>query len=324
MKNDLKKIFKPLDLYLSRVDEYIYSCFDTGIEVIDKSALHLFEGGGKKIRASLVLLCSGLKNSIPEGIIELSAATEIVHAASLIHDDIIDKSRLRRGNISVPEKWGNKVSVLVGDYMYTIALNIATEDGDPRMFPLMVYGSRDMVKGELYQLQYSNIENINFEHYIKIIELKTARFMAFSCKLGAVKSGYDEEYCDRLFNFGLHLGFAFQITDDILDITNDSKQTGKDIGNDLKDGKITLPFLYLIEKHGQEFRKVIKDYIEKPDTGKYDQIRDMLISEGAIDDSVKLARYHVDKSLDQIQEFPESEFKNILIDISNFLIKREF
>ena len=102
MKNDLKNILNPLDDYLARVDKYIVSCFDTGIEIIDKTALHLFEGGGKRIRASLVILTSGLKNKVPDGIIELAAATEIVHAASLIHDDIIDKSRLRRGNVSVP------------------------------------------------------------------------------------------------------------------------------------------------------------------------------------------------------------------------------
>ena len=324
MKNDLKNILSPLDEYLSRVDKYIVSCFDTGIEIIDKSALHLFEGGGKRIRASLVILTSGLRGNVPDGIIEMAASTEIVHAASLIHDDIIDKSRLRRGNVSVPEKWGNKVSVLVGDYMYSIALNIATDDGDPRLFPLMVNGSKDMVMGELYQLQYSNIDKINFEHYMKIIEMKTARFMAFSSQLGGVKAGFSDEDCLKLYNFGLNLGYAFQVIDDTLDVANDHLTVGKDTGNDLKDGKITIPFIYLIEKNGEESRKLLQDYIENPDDKKFNSIREELNSTGSINDSIDLAKQYVNKALDFIREFPETEFKNILIEISNFFINRKF
>lgn len=324
MERDLKKILSPLDGHLKRVDEEIKKRLQTGIPVIDESAIHLFLSGGKRIRASLVILASGLKNDVPDGIIELAAAIEIVHAASLIHDDIIDQSIFRRGNITVPKKWGNKVAVLVGDFMYSVALHTAIQDGNPAIFPLMVNGTKDMVQGELCQIQYADLDTVKREHYLTIIEMKTARFMGSCTKLGATKSHLRDEECQRLYDFGLNLGFAFQIIDDTLDILHSVNEVGKDVGSDFKDGKITLPFLYLIEQGAPDDLERLKNYAKKPDAAEWEAIKKRLADSGAISFSVDYAAAHIEKARGLLNTFPETPYRTILLELSDFLLKRSY
>ncbi len=321
MALNLKEILNPLSEYLDKVDKDIKLKLNTGIPLLDNSSIHLFIKGGKKVRASLVLLTSGLLNHMPDGIVEIASATEIVHAATLVHDDIIDQSILRRGGLTVSKKWGNKVAVLAGDYMYTRALDSVVKDGNPLLFPVIVEGTNDMVKGELYQLQYSDINVINKEHYFNIIELKTARFMAACAKLGAIKAGLPKEMCDDLFLFGLNTGFAFQIVDDTLDVIDD-KLTGKDSGNDFMDGKVTLPFIFLLDKLDPRERENFINYAANPDKENWNIVKDELKKSGAIDYSIETAKGYVNKAFENIKKFPDSEFKNILIDLANFFVNR--
>jgi len=324
MEKDLKEILAPLDDHLRRVDEEIQKRLQTGIPIIDASALHLFLSGGKRIRASLVILSSGLRGEIPGGIIELAAATEIVHASSLIHDDIIDQSMFRRGNITVPKKWGNKVAVLVGDFMYSVALNTAVEDGDPAIFPLMVVGTKDMVMGELCQLEYADLDKARREHYLTIIELKTARFMASCTRLGATKSGLPEEERELMYRFGLNLGFAFQIIDDTLDIMEAPEQVGKDVGSDFKDGKITLPFLRLIEEGGSGDLDRLKRYIDNPTPEGWVNIKKRLVDTGSIEYTVRFAADYIEQAREILNRFPDSRFRSILFELSDFLLGRTY
>lgn len=324
MGKDLKTILAPLDGHLKAVDREIELALKTGVPIIDASSLHLFLSGGKRIRASLVILTSGLRSAIPEGVIKLAAATEIVHAASLIHDDIIDQSLFRRGNVTVPHKWGNKVSVLAGDFMYSVALNLAINDGNPAIFPLMVNGTKDMVMGELCQLEYADIVTASREHYLTIIELKTARFMGSCAKLGATKSGLGADETEQLYRFGLNLGFAFQIVDDTLDIMQSSDHIGKDAGSDFKDGKITLPFLYFIETGGTDAVKTLKRYIDDPTPALWEDIVRQVSGSGAIDYSIRFAGEYIERARTILEQFPDSSFRKILFELSDFLLSRTF
>jgi geranylgeranyl pyrophosphate synthase len=324
MEHNLKKILAPLNGHLAQVDEVIKKRLEIGIPLIDQSAMHLFSSGGKRIRASLVILTSGLKNKIPGGIIELAAAAEIIHAASLIHDDIIDQSLFRRGNITVPQKWGNKVSVLVGDLMYSTALSIAIEDGDPALFPMMVSGTKDMIMGELFQLQYSNLEMVRREHYLSIVELKTARFMGTCAKLGGTKSRLNGDECGDLYNFGLNLGFAFQIIDDTLDIMHNSSEIGKDVGSDLKDGKITLPILFLIEQGDHDDLTRLKSYSAKPDAAEWEMIKKRLKDSGSISRAVDFAASYIGEARKILNKFADSPFRSVLLDLSDFFLGRNY
>jgi len=324
MKKELKVILQPIEEQLKKVDENIKKQLTTGITLLDESALHLFSRGGKKIRASLVLLSSGLLGGQPEGITELAASAEIVHAATLIHDDIIDQALLRRGDLTVSKKYGSKAAVLAGDYMYTVALSIAVDDGDGALFPTMVYGTRDMVKGELYQLQYSNIDSITEEHYYKIIELKTACFMETCTKLGARKGGLSAEQSEKVGKFGFNLGMAFQIIDDTLDVVQQDATTGKDSGNDFYDGKITLPFLYILGKAEEKERNELRSMAKIADEKSWTIIRKKIIDQGGIDYSFSIARKYIDDALALLSAFPDTENKKILMEMANFIIEREY
>lgn len=324
VKTDIREILKPIDPLLKRVDDEIREKLNTGITLLDESALHLFKRGGKKIRAALIILCSGLKGRVPEDIIEIAAAAEIVHGATLVHDDIIDQSLMRRGEPTVARKWGNKVAVLAGDFMYTRALEVAVGEQRQDLFPVMVAATKDMVKGELYQIQYSGINVISKEHYFRIIELKTARFMAACAKLGAVKAGLSDEDSDRLYEMGLNLGYAFQIVDDTLDLADEQESTGKDAGNDFLDGKITLPFLHLLESSTEEERKTLRDFFRSPDREKWETVKRKMQDSGSAAYCIETARGYVRKAVSCLDLFPPSLYKDMLLDLANFFVERNY
>ncbi len=324
VKLKLSDILKPIEPYLSRVDEEIRNLLYTGVSILDESALHLFSGGGKKIRASLIVLCSGLKNTPTNDVIELAAAAEIVHCASLIHDDIIDGSQMRRGLPTVSRQWGSRVAVLAGDYMYTKALAVAVDEKRRDIFPVLVAATSDMVKGELYQIEYSRPDRINKQHYLNIIELKTARFMAACMKLGAIKGDMTAEEADMLYHAGLNLGFAFQIVDDTLDVTGHPGDMGKDTGNDFIEGKITLPFLHYIENSNENDRKELLQYALIHDRQSWTVVRDRIMESGAINYCLNLAEEYTSTMERLLDGLPHSSYKNVLLDLAKFLVERNY
>ncbi len=324
MSDILKKILEPLSEELIKVDEKIKNHLKTGVSIIDDSSMHLFSSGGKKIRASLALLSSGLRTGSNDGVIDLAAAVEIIHAASLIHDDIIDKSFIRRGLISVPSKFGDKIAVLAGDYMYSVAVNIAIKSSNERILEIISDATKEMVKGELYQLEYSNINKITEEHYFNIIERKTGKLMAASAAVGAIKSGLTSEECDFIYNMGLNIGFAFQIVDDTFDFSDSSSVTGKDVGNDFKDGKITLPFIYILKNGTEKEKKNVRDLSADPENADWSEVKKMIHSSGAFKYSLNRAGEFAENAKKQLEIFPESENKNIIKDLINFIVERNY
>ncbi|PKL18939.1 MAG: hypothetical protein CVV49_03250 [Spirochaetae bacterium HGW-Spirochaetae-5] len=324
MSDILKKILEPLSEELLKVDDNIKSHLETGVPIIDDSSMHLFFKGGKKIRASLVLLSAGLRPGITDGVIDLAAAVEIIHAASLIHDDIIDKSFMRRGLISVPSKFGDKVAVLAGDYMYAVAVNIAVKSKNERILDSISGATKEMVKGELYQIEYSNIDKISEEHYFNIIERKTGRLMATSAAIGAIKAGLSPEECDEIYNIGLDMGFAFQIIDDTFDFSDSSSITGKDIGNDFKDGKITLPFIYILNHGTDEDKLSVRRFAADPESADWDKVRDMIHSSGAFKYSIERAGDFAKSAKKRLEIFPESRNKEIIQSLISFIVERNY
>jgi len=324
MSNNIQKILNPIADDLAKVDERIKFYLETGIPIIDDSSMHLFFKGGKKIRAAIVLLFAGLNNAINDDLIDLAAAIEIIHGASLIHDDIIDKSFLRRGLISVPSKFGDKVAVLSGDYMYSVAVNIAVKSENDRIIQSIAAATKEMVKGELYQIEYSSIDKISEERYFSIIEKKTGRLMAASAVIGAIKSGLTPSECEKIYNIGLDLGFAFQIIDDTIDFDYNSSITGKDIGNDFKDGKITLPFIYILNNGTNEEIDNLKDFISDPEGTDFNKVRDMIHSSGAFNYSKRIASEFADKAKKELEYFTKSENRTIIEDLINFIVERNY
>ena len=324
MSNSIQNILDPIKDDLAEVDKRIRSHLETGVPIIDESSMHLFFKGGKKIRASLVILFAGLNNAVNDKVIDLAAAVEIIHGASLIHDDIIDRSFLRRGQISVPSKFGDKVAVLAGDYMYSVAVNIAVQDRDDRILQAISNATKEMVKGELYQIEYSGIDKISQERYFDIIERKTGRLMAASAVIGAVKAGFMPSECDKVYNIGLDMGFAFQIIDDTMDFDHSSEVTGKDIGNDFKDGKITLPFIYILNNGSSEEKSDLKNFISDPEGSDFNIVRDMIHSSGAFNYSKMAACEFSERAKKQLESLPKSENRAIIEELINFIVERNY
>lgn len=322
--SSLQAIVKPVKSYLERIDEEIKKKLNSGIPLLDESALHIFKKGGKKIRASLVILSSGLNNNIPDDIIKIASAVEIVHGATLIHDDIIDQATMRRGEVTISKKWGDKIAVLVGDFMYTKALEITVSEDRIDLFPTIISAALDMIKGELYQIEYADINTITKDHYFKIIELKTARFMATCAKLGALKANMPDEEVDSLYNFGLNVGFAFQIIDDTLDFMNDIEDHGKNVGIDFLDGKITLPYLQLLEISNDRERDLLIDFAKNPNIERWKIVREKLQSFKIFDYCVEIAREYINKAINYLDVFPSSIYKDLIINLSNFIVERKY
>ncbi len=322
MKNS-SNIALPMEEYLNTVTSIIIEKLDTGVPLIDSSTRELFIRGGKQFRASLVLLSSGLKGPLPEGVFNIAAAAEIIHGATLIHDDIIDHALLRRGGKSIPLKWGNKISVLAGDFLYVIGLELTITDGNQELFPVMVDGTKDMVKGELFQLQNANFDHITEEQYFTTIYLKTARFMATCAKLGAIKAGYSTEECEKLYQYGINIGYAFQIVDDNLDI-EESAEANKDTANDFADGKVTLPIIYLYNNSVDDDKQKIINSLKNPDKNNWNYLKDSLEQSGALDYTKELAHSYIDKAKQLIAGFEDSHCKSLLLELAENVINRKY
>ena len=322
MKKALLEILEPIQSHLTTVDEIITSNLKTGVPQIDESTLYLFSQGGKKIRASLVLLANGIGGNLVEGIHEIAAAVEIIHAGTLIHDDIIDQSIVRRGNKTVSKQYGNKIAVLSGDFLYTNAMNIIVKDPETKIFPVIVSSTRDMVQGELYQIQYSDIENISEDHYFNIIELKTARFMAGCTKMGAMKAGMNQEHCNKMYEMGLYFGYAFQIIDDMLDITG--QEIGKDTDNDFHDKKVTLPLIHYYFNSDEAKQNDLVTIFSNQDKTNWNIIKNTIKENGSLDYAFTVAIEYIQKGKKILEEFPNNEYRNIIIELADFFVKRKF
>jgi octaprenyl-diphosphate synthase len=323
-KMNLEDILKPIERYLLEVEKKIPERLLHGFSLIDNSSLHLFKKSGKKIRASLVILSSGLKSDIPDDIIEIAAAVEIFHGASLVHDDIIDQTFFRRGDTTVSKEWGNKVAVLIGDAMYIKALQMIMSDGNSLLVPEVVSAALDMIKGEMYQMQFSRIDTINTEHYFNIIKLKTAEFMGICAKLGAMKSGMSQEESMLIYNYGFNLGKAYQIVDDTFDYFDKHDAIGKDAGNDFTNGKITLPLIHLLNVAEEDEKITIKNSVNNPTIASWHYVKELINKYNVFEFCLKTAEEYVARAIPCLNSFSSSVFKEKMIDLADFFVDRDY
>lgn len=320
----LQDILIPIESYLKKVDEVIPEILKTGISLMDDSSLHLFKNSGKKVRASIVIFSSGLKGEIPDEIIEIAAAVETFHSATLIHDDIIDQAIMRRGGKSVSTEWGNKVAVLVGDYMYIKALQGVMGGGKSIYVPELLAAALDMIKGEIYQMEFSGIDVINKEHYFNIIELKTAGFMGTCAKLGGMKAQMADEEKNALYQFGVNIGRAFQIVDDTFDYVEEDSKTGKDAGNDFRNGKITLPYIHLLDAAKNGDKELLVECAKKPTKDGWDIVKQKIDEYNAVGFCMNVAEEYLYKAIPFLDAFPSTLYKNKLLELANFFVNRDY
>jgi octaprenyl-diphosphate synthase len=311
--NDLDKVEKELELFI-----------DSPNRLISEIGSYIFQNSGKKIRPALLLLCSKLFGYKGNENILMSALIETIHAASLIHDDIIDNSDVRRGRESIHSKWGPNITVLLGDFLYIKALGYSLHSQHSQITKILTEISARMIEGELNEYCRSGNLDLAEEDYLDIIDKKTASLFAASCQIGGILGNALDEEEHSLVEYGTSLGMSFQIIDDLLDFTGDEKALGKPVFSDLNEGRITLPLIYTMNNDGAMNRKRITTILKEKDLSKETQkeILEIIQSNGALDYTYKKAEEYSSKSQQIISQFPESVHRKALILIPEYFLTR--
>lgn len=312
-----------LDLVESRLETAVDSDVSTALDL----SMHLFSAGGKRIRPALVIMSALASGSIDDGrlLIDLAGATELIHTASLVHDDVVDETRERRGAVTATAKWGNKISVLGGDFLLAKAFSLLAGVGNMEVIRALSDVAVKMTESEILQASSEGDLSSWEAHYWRIIEDKTAAFMAACCECGAILSGADQSSREALSRYGLHLGLAFQITDDVLDIAGDPAQTGKDAATDLMHGKFTLPVLLALrEAEGSQraelLRLLDKGFLSRTEA---QEVAQLAIDSGAVDMARAAAREHIEQACVQLSVVAPSDYTISLQMLAHSVVDRE-
>ena len=321
---DLKNL---LDGKLGSVEKLINLKLQSNVGLIKKMSDYHLNSGGKRIRALLTMGAAKLGGySLGKRDVNLAACVELIHSATLLHDDVIDESKVRRGNKTTNAIWGNQSSILVGDYLLSRCFEMMVEDGNLEILKLLSSTSSKIAQGEVMQLQYKGEADLLEENYIKIIGLKTAALFAAATRVGACISDLDEKKKDALESYGKNLGLAFQIADDALDYFSKEKVFGKEIGKDFFEGKVTLPIIIVFQKANNIERSFLSNIFKKDEREKKDleDILKLIKKYRALDATFKRAEYFVNVSYDALGIFNNSEEKSILQNLTGFSLNRSF
>ena len=312
---------------LHKVETLIQKKLRSDVDLIEKMTNHHLNSGGKRLRALLTLgsaKLTGYKEQSRD--INLAACVELIHSATLLHDDVIDESKLRRGSQTTNSIWGNQSSILVGDYLLSRCFEMMVEDGDLEVLKLLSSTSAKIAQGEVMQLQHKGEADLLEETYIDIINLKTASLFSAATKTGACLSKSNEKEKKALESYGKNLGLAFQIADDALDYYAKEKLFGKEIGKDFFEGKVTLPLISIFQKGNDKEKKFLNQIMNKEKRTEKDFSETLILINKykAVEATFKKAEYFVNVSYDALAIFPNSEDKRILQNLTSFSLNRSF
>jgi octaprenyl-diphosphate synthase len=321
-----KEIFGLLKADLVEVEKEIGLESVASVEAVTTISHYLQTSGGKRLRPSLLLLCSRIVGGSGKSAIRMAAVVEILHAATLVHDDVIDMAQTRRGRPSANVQWGNHTCVLAGDWLYVQAFQIALRERNFHILDLLIGLTQLMVEGELIQLERIGKIDITEADCMEIVDRKTAGLFSVCAKLGAAAAGADSAIEERLGEFAWNLGMAFQLIDDLLDFTASEKTLGKPVGNDLREGKITLPMVYALEQASLEERRQVETVLREQsyEAASVQQVRAMIRKYGAVERVRERAQHFTDKARQLIGEFPESPYQSALAAVTNLITERDY
>jgi len=309
------------------VEEKIKTKLSSKVELVDEMTKYHLGTGGKKLRTLLTLgsakLCGYSKG--PRDI-NLAACIELIHAATLMHDDVIDNGEIRRGKKTLNNIWGNQSSILVGDYLLSRCFEMMVEDGNLEVLKLLSSTSAEISQGEVLQLQHKGEIDILEETYLKIISAKTASLFSAATKVGAIIANKENKIKEALEFYGKNLGLTFQIADDTLDYNSELKFFGKEIGNDFYEGKITLPIILLYQKANLNEKQEIKYFFEKKERSENElkKVLSMIKKYNIIFDCYEKAKYFINLASNSLSIFDESKQKNIFQNLTSFSLERTF
>ncbi len=326
--NQLSQILAPISLYFKDLDEVIRQRLASKVALIDQISTYIIQAGGKRIRPALLLLVAkALANGQPTPhALELAAVVEFIHTATLLHDDVVDESTLRRGRETANAAFGNAASVLVGDFLYSRAFQMMIGPNDLKVMQILSDATNTIAEGEVLQLLNMNDPEVDEASYLQVIRYKTAKLFEASSELGAILAKSNLAQREQAAAFGRHIGTAFQLMDDLLDYTANAEQMGKNAGDDLREGKPTLPLIYLLENGSTEERLLVRAAIEQNQDLPQDvflQILKAVQTSGALDYTHAAAKREADLAFECIKDFPENEATSALHALCEYSLARQ-
>jgi octaprenyl-diphosphate synthase len=321
----LSQIFEPIRADLEQVDREFARHVQSQVELIPKIGQYIQTSGGKRIRPAVLLMAARLSAYEGDRAVLYAAVVEFIHTATLVHDDIIDDSELRRGRQAVHSRWGNDVTVLLGDYLYIKSMAMALMHDTLELVRVLCDVTLKMIEGELYQLTKNGDAYITEEEHLEIIRRKTAYLFGGCAQIGGMLGKVSREQEDALRDYGFNLGIAFQIVDDLLDFTGDAKALGKPIGADLREGKMTLPLIHLLAQGSPTGEAIVKDIINSRSASEeqWDEIMTMLREHRSIDYAERRAVDFAERAKKPLYLFPPSAERDALLALPDYVLQRD-
>jgi len=309
---------------MKRVDSLIRHRLSSDVVLINQIADHIIASGGKRLRPMLHVLAAGAAGYGGEQHIKLAAVIEFIHTSTLLHDDVVDESDLRRGRKTANAVWGNAASVLVGDFLYSRSFQLMVELDDMRVMRILADTTNTIAEGEVLQLLNIGNADVDEAAYLAVIERKTAVLFAAATELGGVLGGLPETQIAALRRYGMELGYAFQIADDLLDYVSDADTLGKNIGDDLAEGKPTLPLIYALQKANPEQAQSLRHAIEHGGLDSLERIIAAIRDSGALDRTHERAVHHAHAARDALEALPASKYRDALAALADYSVQRSY
>ncbi|MGA0570149.1 polyprenyl synthetase family protein [Variovorax sp. VNK109] len=304
------------------VDRVIARRLDSGVPLVADVAKYIISAGGKRLRPALLLLVSGALGYTGEQRFNLAAVVEFIHTATLLHDDVVDESTLRRGRATANEAFGNPASVLVGDFLYSRAFQMMLDTGSMRVMEILAEATNIIAEGEVLQLMNMHDPSLDEAGYLRVIRSKTAKLFEASTRLAAVLAQASPQVEEACAEYGQALGTAFQVIDDVLDYHGDVAETGKNLGDDLREGKTTLPLIIAMQRGNAMQRQVIRNAIETGDASELAQIVAIVNETGALDATRDAAAAEARRAMKAIEHLPPNSHVSGLLQLAAQLLER--
>jgi len=323
---DLKEIVSLVEEDLARVEVLFAEQFRSDVALVAEIGRYVQDGGGKRIRPALLLLGCGLCGYRGERATVLASVVEFIHTATLLHDDIIDQATVRRGRSSVNSRWGNDITVLLGDFLYTKAMSTALSRDNLKILRLLSDVTLRMIEGQLLEIERNGDLKVSDAAHLDIIRRKTADLFSACLRIGAVLGEVGEEREAALASYGLNLGICFQMVDDLLDFTADEKVLGKPTANDLREGKLTLPVIFLLRRAGRAGADMVSAVLADRGFGRVsrEELVALARDHGALDEARALAERYATMARQDLSAFGPSRYKEALMALPDFILARDY
>jgi len=321
---DLDAIQALVRVELDQVDAIIAKRLYSDVALVNQISQHIIHSGGKRLRPLVSLLSALACQYQGHAHLEFAAIVEFIHTATLLHDDVVDSSKMRRGKLTANAMFGNEASVLVGDFLYSRAFQMMVGAGSLPIMAIMADTTNTIAEGEVLQLLNCHDPKTTEQHYLRVIEAKTATLFKASAAIGAVLAQAPESHIAGLEQYGLHLGIAYQLVDDALDYRGNSQEIGKNVGDDIAEGKPTLPLIYALTQSNGAQAQLLRNSIENGGLAQIDEIINIVEACGAIEYTAQRAAQQVDLAISGLQALPPSRYRDALESLADFAVQRSY